>query len=336
MAEEEKQLEMPVTEEPEAVEVTDAVEAQFDEFLTAIDADEDEVGVKATEVEEAKEAKKTEEAEGTEESEPQPKEDTSSDKEEAREQPEATEESPELEKAITALRRDGLPKGLIEKMSNEEILDYGDKRSKVQGDTDEAYRQLSELKKSQETAPESSEKSEALAEPVDQPSPVNLQDAVKPFADLFGDDAAQALQQVTAAALQPYVQQINMQQNVLEGFLMKEAKAELAEQYPSLDTDDGYERVSERMKSLVKSGEYSDIKELMSDASRLVFADGDGPHGTNYQTQLAKSKASGQPTADGRSTVGGPPMTEEERDEAILEMIESGQSPKDIQRVLGR
>tara|TARA_R100001530_G_scaffold43002_2_gene32735 strand:+ start:1091 stop:2074 length:984 start_codon:yes stop_codon:yes gene_type:complete len=327
MAEENKVEEILSETDESSVEVTDKIEAQFDEFLTAIDADEDEVGVKAEEVAQPEEVAAPE---------PEAKEDTSSDQEEAREEPEVTEETPELEKALAALKRDGLPTALIEKMSNEEVLEYGEKRSKVQGDTDEAYRKLSELKKVQETAPENSEKSEVPAEPVDQPSPVNLQEAVKPFADLFGDDAAEALQQVTAAAIQPYVQQINMQQNVLEGFLMKEAKAELTDQYPSLDTDDGYERVSERMKVLVKSGEYTEIRDLMSDASRLVFADGDGPHGTNYQSKLAKSKASGQPTASGRSTVGGPPMTEEERDDAILEMIESGQSPADIQRVLGR
>ena len=326
MAEEEK-TETTLPEAPITEEGTDEVEAQFDEFLTAVDADEDEVGVKAEDVEQPKEVVAPK---------PETKEDTSSDQEEAREEPEATEEVPELEKALAALQRDGLPTALIEKMSNEEVLEYGEKRSKVQGDTDEAYRKLSELKKVQETAPENSEKSEVPAEPVDQPSSVNLQEAVKPFADLFGDDAAEALQQVTAAALQPYVQQINMQQNVLEGFLVKEAKTELVDQYPSLDTDDGYESVTERMKVLVKSGEYSDVKSLMSDASRLVFADEGGPHGTEYQSKLAKSKASGQPTANGRSTVGGPPMTEEERDDAILEMIESGQSPKDIQRTLGR
>ena len=327
MAEENKTEETLSETNESSVEVTDKIEAQFDEFLSAVDADENEIGVTAEAVEQPQEAPTPELA---------PTEDTSSDQEEAREEPEATEATPELEKALAALKRDGLPASLIEKMSNEEVLEYGEKRSKVQGDTDNAYRELSELKKVQETAPENSEKSEVPAEPVDQPSPVNLQEAVKPFADLFGDDAAQALQQVTAAAVQPYVQQINMQQNVLEGLLMKEAKSELTDRYPSLNTDDGYERVSERMKVLVKSGEYNDIKELMSDASRLTFAEEGGPQGTQHQSQLAKSKASGQPTADGRSTVGGPPMTEEERDDAILDMIESGQSPKDIQRVLGR
>lgn len=323
----ENQIEEVLSVPTETAEVTDETEAQIDDILNAIDADENEIGIRSEDIEQPEEAVTPE---------PEATEDTSSDQEEAREEPVVTEESPDLEKALAALRRDGLPKGVIEKMTNEEILEYGDKRSKVQGDTDDAYRKLSELKKEQETAPENSEKSEVPAEPVDQPSPVNLQAAVKPFADIFGDDAAEALQQVTAAAVQPYVEQINMQQNVLEGLLMKEAKSELVDQYPSLSEVDGYERVTERMKTLVKSGEYSDIKDLMSDASRLVFADEGGPRSTEYKSKLAKSKSTGQPTANGRATVGGPPMTEEERDDAILEMIESGKSPADIQRVLGR
>ena len=324
----ENQIEETLTLETEAAEPAEdkAEEAKMDSILSQIDANDDDIGVLAEDMPEEKGELETSE----------PETDTSSDQEEAREEPEVTEESPDLEKALAALRRDGLPKGVVEKMTNEEILDYGDKRSKVQGDTDDAYRKLSELKKEQETAPENSEKSEVPAEPVDHPSPVNLQQAVKPFADIFGDDAADALQQVTAAAIEPYVKQINMQQNVLEGFLMKEAKSELMDQYPSLAEDDGYERVTERMKTLVKSGEYSEVKELMSDASRLVFANGAVSHGDQNQNQLARSKSLGQPTANGRATVGGPPMTEEERDDAILEMIESGKSPADIQRVLGR
>ena len=324
----ENQIEEMLTLETEAAEPAEdkAEEAKMDSILSQIDANDDDIGVLAEDMPEEKGELETSE----------PETDTSSDQEEAREEPVVTEESPDLEKALAALRRDGLPKGVVEKMTNEEILDYGDKRSKVQGDTDDAYRKLSELKKEQETAPENSEKSEVPAEPVDQPSPVNLQQAVKPFADIFGDDAADALQQVTAAAIEPYVKQINMQQNVLEGFLMKEAKGELMDQYPSLAEDDGYERVTERMKTLVKSGEYSEVKELMSDASRLVFANGTVSHGNQNQNQLARSKSLGQPTANSRATVGGPAMTEEERDDAILEMIESGKSPADIQRVLGR
>jgi len=324
----ENQIEEMLTLETEAAEPVEdkAEEAKMDSILSQIDANDDDIGVLAEDIPEEKGELATSE----------PETDTSSDQEEAREEPVVTEESPDLEKALAALRRDGLPKGVVEKMTNEEILEYGDKRSKVQGDTDDAYRKLSELKKEQETAPENREKSEVPAEPVDQPSPVNLQQAVKPFADIFGDDAADALQQVTAAAIEPYVKQINMQQNVLEGFLMKEAKGELMDQYPSLAEDDGYERVTERMKTLVKSGEYSEVKELMSDASRLVFANGTVSHGNQNQNQLARSKSLGQPTANSRATVGGPAMTEEERDDAILEMIESGKSPADIQRVLGR
>lgn len=319
----ENQIEEVLTIESEPTEAS-AEEAQMDSILSQLDANDDDIGVLAEDM--------PEETAELEVSQPEP--DTSSDQEEVREEPEANEESPDLEKALSALRRDGLPNALIEKMSNEEILEYGDKRSKVQGDTDDAYRQLSELKKAQETAPENIEKSEVPAEPVDQPSFVNLQEAVQPFAEIFGDDAAEALQHVTAAALQPYKEQISAQQNVLEGFLMREAKVELAGQFPSISTDRGFADVQERMQTLVKSGEYSDISTLMADAARLTFADEGGPQGKEQQTRLANRKASGQPTVNGSTGANeGPPMTDDERDEAILDALESGTSPEDAMRM---
>ena len=344
MAEETEQPEMVAEAEPTeaetALETLETVIAPNDEdvargeeameaYLHSIDSDEEEIGVNADQLAETEPA----DPEPGEEEEP----DTASDEEEVREQPKAKEPSPELEKALGALRRDGLPQSLIDKMSDDEILNYGDKRSKVQGDTDDAYRQLTELKKTQETAPESSEESEALAEPADQPPAVNLQDAVKPFAEIFGDDAAEALQQVTAAAVQPYREQLASQQVALEGFLMREARTELQGQFPSLATDEGFVSVQDRMQTLVKSGDYGDITALMSDACRLAFAGEGGPSSKEQQTRLAQTKAGGQPTVDGvRVSHEGPPMTDDERDDAILRAIEGGTNPTDVQRLYSR
>ena len=255
---------------------------------------------------------------------------------EVEEQPvEAVADQDTLEKALSALKRDGLSASVIDKMTNSEIIELGEKRAKVQSDADNAYRELSELKKQQEMAPESETESPAIAEPTDQPVPANIQEAIQPFAEIFGDDAAEALAAYNKAPVEPLMQTLAAQSQMLEGMLMDSAKGQLQARFPQLADSEGYARVSERMQSLAKTGEYSDVTTLMSDAARIEFSDESRRVAEEISNKRAKHKATGQMSP---ATGSAPPehsLSEDEREEMLLNALEDGMPMHEARSLYG-
>ena len=313
-----------------------------DKFLMSIDADEEEVGIAKADLDpkDDKTGQGVGEPKTAEEKEEDKKESDSEELEEASEEPEAI-DSDELERALSALKRDGLTKELIDKMDNQEILNVGLKRAKVQADADNTYRELSELKKQMETDTESRMES-SESEPADQPTPVDLNSAVEPFSEIFGEEAAQALTQVQQAAMQTFEPRLEqMQQGVstamamIEGMLLKSARADLAERFPLMSDDDGFTRVRGRMDSLVKTGEYTDIGHLMNDAARIEFSDEGAAAQADFKLQKMRQKAAGQMTPTEKVSQPGAAMPEEERDDALLTALENGMGIDEAKRLAG-
>ena len=325
-------------------ELEDAVEdkqlSEEDRFLMMVDADEEEVGVAKSELD------PKDDKTGTGVKDPKPEEeDTES--EAAPAEPEEESEKPtttdhdELERALSALRRDGLTKDVIDKMDDQEILKIGQKRAKVQADADNVYRELSELKKQMETDPESQAESPESA-PADQPAAVDLTQAVEPFSEIFGEEAAQALTQAQQAAMQTFEPRLEqMQQGVttamamIEGMLLKASRADLADRFPLMSDDDGFGRVRERMDSLVKTGEYTDIGNLMTDAARIEFSDEGEAARADFKLQKLRQKSAGQMTPTEKVSKPGAAMTDEDRDDALLDAIESGVGIDEAKRMFG-
>ena len=242
----------------------------------------------------------------------------------------------DLEKAIAALKRDGLPASVIEKMTNSEIVALGEKRAKVQGDADNAYRELTELKNQKEMATDSETESAALAEPTDQPVSANAKEAIQPFADIFGEDAAEALSEYGKASMAPLLETIQAQSNMLEAVLMDSAKGKLQDRFPQLADGESYARVSDRMRSLAKPGEYADIDNLMSDAARIEFSDETKQVADEISSKRARQKAVGQMTPAGGAETPEHSLGVEEREDKLLEALESGMPRHEAQRLFGR
>ena len=312
-----------------------APDEDLDAVLEALDPagedDEDEEELPFG-VEEEEEEELPEEADQAPEVEPEPEDQV--DKEEK-----PVEEgipSDDLEKAIAALKRDGLPASVIEKMTNSEIVALGEKRAKVQGDADNAYRELTELKNQKEMATDSETESAALAEPTDQPVSSNVQEAIQPFADIFGDDAAEALSEYGKASMAPLLETIQAQNNMLEAVLMDSAKGKLQDRFPQLADGESYARVSDRMRSLAKTGEYADIDNLMSDAARIEFSDETKQVADEISNKRAKLKAGGQMTPAGGAETPEHSLSTDEREDKLLEALESGMPRHEAQRLFGR
>ena len=243
--------------------------------------------------------------------------------------------APDRDGALSALKRDGISQAIIDKMSEEEILELGAKRAKVQSDTDNAYRELGALKKSGENESDETKTESEVAEPADQPVEDTLKETLKPFADIFGDDAADALLSYGKTAVEPLATQLQAQQAMREQLLLDRSRQGLADRFPSLATDEGYASVQQRMQTLVKSGEYRDIDTLMNDAARIEFSDTANEAALEYEKKKLHQKSSGQMTqADKASTPAGA-LTNDEREDMLLDALDRGMPLSEAKRMFG-
>ena len=301
---------------------TASEEAEWDRILETMDSADEEIGEPAPE----QEAKA--------EPEPEPEEEnTDADNSVDREQPETEAADPDLEKSLTVLRRDGLPDGVISRMTDDEILSLAAKRSKVQSDTDDAYRQLQDLKKAKESDTESVEESETSGS--EQPSYANLDEALEPFIKLYGEEAGEALKTAQQAALNPMIERLQAAQNVVEGMMLDLSRGKMKDQYPQLADEEGYARVKTRMENLIKTGEYSNIEVLMADASRLEFGEDAAVASREINERRSRQKAEGQMTPAGGGETPAHSLTDDERQEALLSALEEGMSTSDARRLYG-
>jgi len=164
---------------------------------------------------------------------------------------------------------------------------------------------------------------------------VDLKTAIEPFADTFGEEAGQSLEKALHATVQPVLAQFKAQQDMLEGMLLQSSRQSLSEQYPGMTSDEGYARVSERMQTLVRSGEYQDISTLMGDAARLEFADESAAMRKEFTSKLERDKAGGQVMPAGGANTPETYMEDDEREDALLDAIESGMDINEARRLYG-
>ena len=319
----------------EAVQIEQ--EKAEDSLLESLDGDEEQIGIEITPLNENSETPDM--VAGVE------KDEVAAEEAAVKAETEQVEGTPDdLTRSLAALKRDGLPQSVINKMTNEEIMDLGAKRLKVQGDTDDTYRQLAEVTNSDDTASESETEATESATPAPPTSPtpiINLKEAVAPFSDLFGEEAASALESYTSAAVgdtQTRLAEVERVNEALSGSLeklmMDRARRNLGEQYPQISSEENYGQVTERMKSLVKSGDYKDYDSLMSDAARIEFADYSASSAASLRQQRNQMKEQGQmaPTTSAPSEKS---LTTDEAEDQILDLLESGVSINDAKQQLG-
>tara|TARA_R100000458_G_scaffold54464_1_gene57600 strand:- start:63 stop:1097 length:1035 start_codon:yes stop_codon:yes gene_type:complete len=303
-----------------------------DELLAQLDADEELVGMTPDEVEatqEPVEELKEESSEGGDE----PEEVSDGDSSEVAEG--------DLERALSALRRDGLDKDMIENMSDDQVLALGLKRAKVQADTDDAYRRLKELEAGKESATEEEQTESEPSEPTDQPELLNLDSAVEPFSDLFGEDAGQALkgiQQATVKSIEdsviaPMRQAMEQMGATLGNLMAEDSRRRMADEYPEIQKDEVFASVRDRAQKLAANGGYDNLDAVLWDAARLEFSDSDRKTARSLSKNRDNLRSNGQPMNTSRRMVP-KGLSESEKDDHIIEMLESGMSREDVQRSL--
>lgn len=258
----------------------------------------------------------------------------------------ATDETDEdLARALSALRRDGTPQKTIDAMLNDEdgldeLKAWGLKRAKVHADID---RKFSESKRSEVTDPSESQTGDDNASDTAASSEAqkdNLADAVEKFRDEFGDDAAdvfhnfaKGLSEAAERRIAQYDRDNQITRAYMEKLMLQDARGSVAKEFPQLKDDSAYSAVEAKVRKLVKTGDYRDAETAMRDAALMVF----GPEllrkAKPALEQSRRLKRGGSPTVRTHKAPAAS-MTQEERDDAALDLIFEGKSADEVRKAL--
>lgn len=227
-----------------------------------------------------------------------------------------------FEKALRALRRDGVPQSQLDSLDDSTLIEWGSKRAEAQADADRAFSELGQLKANREPAEGEG------AEPVKAGQPVSFDfdEAGQPLKDNFSEDEAGAfmglVKGATEAALGQAMQRIETLQGQLEGLLLTDAMRQLEGVYPGLAESNGREAVRAEIAKLDLSV-YQDIPSVVRDASRLAGLEHQSANGrSGRDPDLSRMKDNGR-TQSTQAKVSPKPKSKQERDFARFLEIEA-------------
>ena len=239
--------------------------------------------------------------------------------------------SPELKAAYKALRRDGVPYELLDKMSSESpeaLLEWAEKARKRQDDVDSKLG--SKDKESSEDNEVKGEEESESATSKDS-SEESIDDTISELKEQFGDEAAEPLLKLNT--------QLQQQNEHLQGQIraMQEAQLQdslalservLSHLWPDLSTN--RENIHQRMAQIGKEhpNEFSSVEQMMFAAAVDIL--GKPKSQENVAKQPNQSAAEpdprdlGQPAGESGGNMPQAAMSTLEKEDAALEAILSG------------
>ena len=249
----------------------------------------------------------------------------------------------ELSDAYTVLRRDGFQREDLESLDNEAILRLAEHRKKVQTDVDRLIREGKEQKQDGDTEAseqtlEDSEAAQPQAEATpDAPLTANLQEAAAPLAEYLGldEEGKDLLIKSYEAVVAPVLAQVQAMQSAQLQREVDEARADLVETYPQIadGEDENIQRVIGRMVQLYdpEASHIPSVRELMEEAIGLEFREDFRKEAQSAQKVMKRYQRNGMPDSPKRQRTPAKEMTMEEREAAVLDMLESD-IPDRVQR----
>lgn len=244
--------------------------------------------------------------------------------------------SPDIQKAMRALQRDGLSAKAIERMLKEDPEDFvktGLKRSKAQADADrfgsefgETKKRLAELEKLKSEAPKPNPTRQQLVTPEIREAYPELSGVFDAFEQRLGG-LQETFDARLAEALGPALEQVNgrvnfaMQRAVEQE--IKAARSELESTFPRLKDSDEFAEVKEEAAKLLKSGMAEDVREAMQKASQLRYFQELVESGQRARQQLTTAKNAGQPAQVTNASTAAKAMKSEDRDTEWLRIAET-------------
>jgi len=208
----------------------------------------------------------------------------------------------EYEKALAALRLDGVPQEQMERWDRKDLIRYGLKRAKSQGDVKSKFdgfsAEIGQLKGElarrgdRPGEPENGDAGTPLGgrsvESPGEPPKVNLTDVAKRFSEAVGVDSkdaepvltdfGKALTDPLYAHIQQLESQLRSQSNLSMVTAAENARAGLGEAFPQLKDDDNFEKLIEEGLPRLNVDHYANIpnpvkamRAMVHDAAMLLF-----------------------------------------------------------------
>jgi hypothetical protein len=275
---------------------------------------------KAAEVEpEPKEAKKVEEAEGV--------------------------DAEAYEHALTALRLDGVPQSVLEKLGRADLLAWGSKAAKRHTKTATELQQRTEKIRALEEA-----QTTKKPEPQKPTGDVDLDAALKPAIealDELGTDAGAKLAQALKALQGRIDEKLGAveQTNALFGshlaeFVLESARSKLTERFPELADDAQFEKVQTKMIALAQSGAYADmsirqsVPAALEDAAKIVLFDAASKRTSDAVSTQHRKRANGQMTPPSRAPEG-KKLDRDAMEDRLIDLLSAGKRDEARKLALG-
>jgi len=164
-----------------------------------------------------------------------------------------------LHGAYSALYRDGLPKTVVEKMTEDEVLVYGAKAQKRQADADSAYRERDQLRNSTKDGTAEATEEPATAQSTGDTSSV-LREAVADLGEKLGEDEAASVQRLLDTAWEHMIlPQMQGQIKALDDLAFRMLQRDVQGDIPELAKAENFARVKEQALALMRSDLHADL-----------------------------------------------------------------------------
>ena len=226
---------------------------------------------------------------------------------------------PEYDRALKALRRDGVPDDVIEAARKDpsKLKEWGLKAAKRQSDVDKFGAEVAESRK--KVAEPETPKSEAKSSKQTEDGEADA-DPLSQFETIFGDDATKPLRAMTEKLRSDFDKRTQMLEIKYE---TKLAYERLASQYGN--TAPSYDDIADVAARIGREnpGSFSSVSEIVQEAFR----------------QRAGEPKRIDPRNSARPSVGKPPprpVRQIDREDAVLDVLLSGGTRQDAMRAINR
>lgn len=255
--------------------------------------------------------------------------------------------SEELESAVETLLRDGWTIDDLEQLSEERLISVAEHRRRVQSDVDRKLRNREPDAATDET---DTDFEASPAEPnSNTPDYVaDLKEQAVQLADALGLDQEGAdllinMQTKSVGPLQQLVQQqADALQAIQQQLLFQEIermRSSMVTKYPMVQDPESerWQAVLDRMGTILENEEGVDPRSAMEDAILLEFRDDLAGQARTDRQRVRNLRDSGQPTVRSRPEATPTYSTSEEREDAVLNILESNDPDKYARaRAIGR
>ena len=239
----------------------------------------------------------------------------------------------DFHRSMAALQRDGTPRNLLDEYYEKDpegFVQWGLKREKVQKDGDRFSDEHAKLRETAERILQHQndlEQRPPVASPQkatarEMPTPDTLQKYQSQISEAFSEDAAESIM-APMRSMASIIANLYVNQAAQSGHTEKQEiasmRTELQDRFPQLADDDNFNSVVEKMQSLYKTGDYQNVRDLMTDAVRIRLADAAPPVSSQHAARSA-----GQPTTRSTSSRVKKAVDNGDREDLALDAIFDG------------